>query len=107
MERNYCLRCREEIPTESGHLCRECGEELAGEERPVMSNPRVRGFVLGVASGVCATVLVAAVLVEQGRRKQQAAWDEEVAAWERHAEQAYDRGVAAGRMAAVQTAECR
>ena len=105
MERNYCQSCRREIPTEGGFLCPQCVAEIHAAERPVMRDPMLRGFAMGLAVGMAAGVLVAALLSEGLRRKAQAAWDSDVRAWERYAQEQYGRGYEAGRRMETMTAE--
>ena len=96
MERAYCQNCRKEIPTESGMLCQACGDEIARTERRVLADPGLRGFCLGIAAGLAFGVLLGLGAGEHCRRQTQAAWDEDVMAWEAHATEQYERGWADG-----------
>ena len=105
MDRAYCQSCRREIPTESGMLCQACGDEIARTERRVLSDPGLRGFCLGIATGLCLGVLVGMGAGEHCRRQAQAAWDEDVVAWESHASQQYEAGWRDGARVAELNAE--
>ena len=64
MERAYCLSCRNEIVTESGHVCEKCAKGQVGVTRKTGCRMKFsrKGLVCGSACGLVAGLLVAWLL---------------------------------------------
>lgn len=71
-----------------------------------MIGDRAKWCCIGACLGVLAAWLLFLPLLEGQRRALVGAWDESVAAWERHAKSAYERGRADGIEFAGLAREC-
>jgi len=79
----------------------------SSDTTPRRCSPAAGILALGVAGGAFAGILlVTPLMLAEQRQTLEAAWDEDVAAWERHADAAYERGRADGIEFAGLAREC-